>query len=57
MPNYPFPEDAIKSLAAANRLVTVHEIPRRDMPNFPDLDVEGARGSSRDALGGKRSAT
>jgi acetyltransferase len=42
-PNYPFPEDGIKSLAAAHRLVTLHEIPRRQMPVFTDLDVEGAK--------------
>ena len=31
IPNYPFPEDGVKSLAAANWLVTLHEIPRRHM--------------------------
>jgi acetyltransferase len=42
VPNYPFPEDGVKSLAAADRLVTQHELPRRQMPVFDDLDVEAA---------------
>ena len=43
VPNYPFPEDGVKSLAAAHWLVSSQEIPRREMPVFTDLDVEGAR--------------
>ena len=43
VPNYPFPEDGVKSLAAANWLVSSQEIPRRELPVFTDLDVEGAR--------------
>ena len=43
MPNYAFPEDGVKSLAAANWLVALHEIPRRKMPVFDDLDVDGAK--------------
>ena len=43
IPNYPFPEDAVKSLAAANWLVALHEIPRRQMTVFNDLNVEGAK--------------
>lgn len=42
VPNYAFPEDGVKSLAAANRLVSLHELPRRQMSDFSDLDVEGA---------------
>jgi len=42
VPNYPFPEDGIKALAAADRLVTLHEIPRREAALFNDLDVEKA---------------
>jgi acetyltransferase len=53
VPNYPFPEDAIKSLASANRLVTVHEIPRRATPTFPDLDVTTARRIIAESLGDK----
>ena len=45
VPNYPFPEDGVKSLAAAHWLVSSQEIPRREMPVFTDLDVEGAGGS------------
>jgi acetyltransferase len=51
IPNYAFPEDAIKSLAAANRLVTVHEIPRRTIPTFNDLKLAEAKQFVADALG------
>jgi len=54
-PNYHFPEDGIKSLAAADRLVTLHEIPRREIPAFTDLDVEGAKKSSPQHWTGIRS--
>ncbi len=52
VPNYAFPEDGVKSLAAANWLVTAHEIPRRKMPVFNDLDVEGAKKIVADLLRG-----
>ena len=52
IPNYPFPEDAVRSLAAAERLVALHEIPRREMPIFQDLDVEKAKGLIAEALDG-----
>jgi acetyltransferase len=42
VPNYAFPEDAVKSLAAANWLVALQEVPHRQMPTFHDFDVEGA---------------
>ncbi len=42
VPNYPFPEDGVKSLAAAHWLVNSLEIPRRQMTTFDDLDVSGA---------------
>jgi acetyltransferase len=51
IPNYAFPEDGVKALAAADRLVTVHEIPRRTMPEFKDLNVDKARKLIADALG------
>jgi acetyltransferase len=51
VPNYPFPEDAIKSLAAAARLVTLREIPRRAMIEFSDIDVAKAGQIIADALG------
>lgn len=50
IPNYAFPEDGIKSLAAAHWLVTSSEIPRREMPVFNDLDVEGAKKIVADLL-------
>jgi acetyltransferase len=53
VPTYALPEDAIKSLAAASRLVALHEIPRRATPTFPDLDVEKAKQIIRDALAGQ----
>ena len=43
IPNYAFPEDAVKSLAAAARLIALHEIPRREMAEFDNLDVERAK--------------
>jgi acetyltransferase len=53
VPNYPFPEDGVKSLAAASRLVTLQEIPRREVLEIHDLDVEGAKRIIEDALHGK----
>ena len=52
VPNYPFPEDAVRSLAAAERLVALHEIPRREMRVFDDLEVEKAQALIADALDG-----
>lgn len=43
VPNYPFPEDGVKSLAAAQRLVALQEVPRRIMAEFKDLEVDKAR--------------
>jgi acetyltransferase len=43
VPNYAFPEDAVKSLAAAHRLATLHDVPRREVIEFPDVDVAGAK--------------
>jgi acetyltransferase len=42
VPNYPFPEDAVRALAAADRLVTEHEAPERETPEFSDVDVASA---------------
>lgn len=53
IPNYAFPEDAIRSLAAAERLVALHEIPRREMQIFHDLEVEKAKGLIAAALNGQ----
>lgn len=52
IPNYAFPEDAVRSLAAAERLVALHEIPRREETTFHDLDVERAKGIIAEALNG-----
>jgi len=52
VPNYPFPEDAVRSLAAADRLVTLHEIPRREPAQFDDLEVDRARKIIADSLNG-----
>ena len=42
VPNYAFPEDGVKSLAAANWLVALREVPHRQVATFHDLDVERA---------------
>jgi acetyltransferase len=43
IPNYAFPEDGVKSLAAANWLVALSEIPHREKVVFDDLDVGRAK--------------
>ena len=43
VPNYPFPEDAVKSLAASSRLVEMMEIPNREMPHLHDIHFDKAR--------------
>ena len=50
MPNYPFPEDGVKSLAAAHRLVNSSELPRRQMSNFTNLNIAGAKKIIADLL-------
>jgi acetyltransferase len=52
IPNYPFPEDGIRSLGAANRLVTLHEIPRRHVPDFKDIDIARAKKLVAEAIDG-----
>lgn len=52
VPNYPFPEDAVKSLAAAARLVDLREIPRRQLPVFDDLDTQTASALIAELLDG-----
>ena len=47
IPNYPFPEDGVRALAAAVRLVTLQEIPHRTMIDLTDCDVAGRGRSSR----------
>ncbi|HOA74108.1 MAG TPA: acetate--CoA ligase family protein [Phycisphaerae bacterium] len=53
VPNYPFPEDAVKSLAAASKLVDLMEIPRRELPKLERIDVEKARQVISQALDGQ----
>ena len=53
IPNYPFPEDAVGAYTAAHALVTLSEIPHREMPVFEDLQVEAARKAIADALGNR----
>lgn len=53
VPNYAFPEDAVRSLAAAERLVALSEIPRREMRVFDDLDVAQAKQLIATALDGE----
>jgi acetate---CoA ligase (ADP-forming) len=50
IPNYPFPEDGVKSLVAAHRMVTASELPRRKMSNFTNLDVAKAKKIVADLL-------
>jgi len=50
VPNYAFPEDGVKSLAAASWLVRSLEIPRRQLPVFNDLDIDGAKKIVADLL-------
>jgi acyl-CoA synthetase (NDP forming) len=52
IPNYPFPEDGVRTLAAAHRLVSLQDIPHREMVDFRDCDVPKAEQIIRDALQG-----
>jgi acetyl coenzyme A synthetase (ADP forming)-like protein len=54
VPNYPFPEDAVRALAAADRLVRLHDVPDRETPDFPDVDVKAAAALIAEALEGRR---
>jgi acetyltransferase len=53
VPNYPFPEDGVRALAAAQRLVRMQDIPRREMADLHDCDVEKALSIIDDALAGQ----
>ena len=46
IPNYPFPEDGVRALAAADRLVTLQEIPHRTMVESRPTATWTARGRS-----------
>jgi len=51
VPNYPFPEDAVKSLAAAARLVEMQAIKKREYVEYKDVDTAKASKIIADYLG------
>ncbi|MCE5268232.1 MAG: acetate--CoA ligase family protein [Planctomycetaceae bacterium] len=50
IPSYPLPEDGIKSLAAASWLVALQDLPRRQTPEFKNLEVDRAKKIVADLL-------
>lgn len=52
VPNYAFPEDGVKSLAAAVHLVNAMDIPRREMPKFTGLKIAQAKDIIHDHING-----
>ena len=54
IPSYALPEDGVRALAAADRLVTLREIPSREVSTFNDLDVAGAKKIIAKMLEGKK---
>jgi acetate---CoA ligase (ADP-forming) len=53
VPNYAFPEDGVRALAAANRLVSMRDLSYREMRRIDDCDVATANKIIRDALAGR----
>ena len=53
LPTYAYPEEGIKSLAAAHRLVTVSELSNREMVELKDVDVAKAKKVVAEALQGR----
>jgi acetyltransferase len=53
VPNYALPEDGIKSLAAAYRLVSLREIPDREVPKLSNIHPEKASKVIAEALNGE----
>ncbi|MDR0705609.1 MAG: acetate--CoA ligase family protein [Planctomycetaceae bacterium] len=51
VPNYAFPEDAVKSLAAATRLVDTKSIAKREYVEYKDVDIANANKIIADYLG------
>jgi acetyltransferase len=51
VPNYAFPEDAVKSLATATRLVETKSIVKREYVEYNDIDVAKANKIIADYLG------
>ncbi|MDR3233856.1 MAG: acetate--CoA ligase family protein [Planctomycetaceae bacterium] len=54
VPNYAFPEDAVKSLAAAVRLVASKSISKREYAEYKDIDVAKANKIIADYLGSEK---
>jgi acetyltransferase len=54
VPNYPFSEDAVRALAGAVRLVALQEVPRRELPEFKDLQVDKAKKLIAEVLAGQK---
>lgn len=50
VPNYPFPEDGVRALAAADRLIRLQEIVRREVVEFKDVDLARAKRIVADAI-------
>ncbi len=51
IPNYPFPEDGVRAWRPPTGWSSSDEIPRREMPDFNDLDVDKARRIIAESLG------
>jgi acetyltransferase len=51
VPNYAFPEDAVRALSAAKQLVDMQQLPDREYPELPNADKEKAAKLIADALG------
>ena len=54
VPNYAFPEDAVKSLAAATRLVAMQAINNREYVEYKDVDVAKASKIIAEYLGNNK---
>ncbi len=54
VPNYSFPENAVRALSAMSSLVELWEVPNRETKVFDDVDREKARSLVNDHLGDKQ---
>lgn len=54
VPNYAFPEDAVRTLAAAARLVKLHDLSPREVTKFNNNDVPKAQQIIADLLNGHK---
>jgi acetyltransferase len=55
IPDYALPENGVAALAAASRLVTLREVPKREVRQFTDIDVAQANKLIGQALSGQAS--